>query len=228
MAQEADYANMITNRTGWDSNAYWASVGEGAGAGALIGGTVGTVAPVALEAASTTLAGASAATGSTTLASAATTTYAAAGTMASADFVALKMVSDKFSILRQINLAPSSPAPSMPSSGSSTALTNYWPPNRGFYGDTKRTHLMPGEIVDRYGYEGGTFVSPKGVPFEERALPPENLAKPYHTYEVMKPIEAVSGVTAPAFGQIGFGKAYELPRSVSILLRKGFLREIDP
>jgi RHS repeat-associated protein len=226
-------AQVITTGSGWNSDAYWASVGAGAGTGALIGSTLGVVAPAALEATSVTLAGASAATGSGTLATAATTTYAAATTVATADVVAFKVVSDELSQLRQFSLAPSSPAPSVPNLGTpstrtSTALTNYWPSNRGFYGETTRTHLMPGEVVDRYGYEGGTFVSPKGTPFEMRALPPESLAKPYHAYQVMKPIESVSGITAPAFGQIGFGRAYELPRPVSTLLRRGFLREIDP
>ena len=79
------------------------------------------------------MAGASAATGSGTLATAATTTYAAATTVATADVVAFKVVSDKLSALRQINLAPSSPAPSVPaleSSSRSSDLSlgngNYW------------------------------------------------------------------------------------------------------
>jgi RHS repeat-associated protein len=97
-------AQVITTGSGWNSDAYWASVGAGAGTGALIGSTLGVVAPAALEATSVTLAGASAATGSGTLATAATTTYAAATTVATADVVAFKVVSDKLSQLRQFRL----------------------------------------------------------------------------------------------------------------------------
>ena len=117
-------AQVITTGSGWNSDAYWATVGAGASTGALVGSTLGVAAPVVAEAASVTLAGASAATGSGTLATAATSTYAAAGTMATVDTVAFKVVSDKFSQLGQINFAPSSPAPSVPALGSSSGSAN--------------------------------------------------------------------------------------------------------
>ena len=39
-----------------------------------------------------------------------------------------------------------------------------WPPNRGFDGNPTKVTLEPGTLIDRYGYDGGTFVSPKGIP----------------------------------------------------------------
>ena len=46
-----------------------------------------------------------------------------------------------------------------------------WPPNRGFDGNPTKVTLEPGTLIDRYGYDGGTFVSPKGIPYTERSLP---------------------------------------------------------
>ena len=38
----------------------------------------------------------------------------------------------------------------------------YWPPNRGALGEVRSITLPVGTLVDRYGYPGGTFVSPVG------------------------------------------------------------------
>lgn len=34
---------------------------------------------------------------------------------------------------------------------------------------------MPGTLVDRFGGEGGSFLSPCGTPYEKRSLPPASL-----------------------------------------------------
>jgi RHS repeat-associated protein len=100
-----------------------------------------------------------------------------------------------------------------------------WPSNRGFIGRTEKIFLMPGTKIDRYGHEGGAFVSPKGTPFAARGLPADYLTtKPYNTYEVVKPIEVTSGKAAPAFDQLGLGIQYELPVSVGTLLKKGIIK----
>ena len=42
-----------------------------------------------------------------------------------------------------------------------------WPGNSGFIeGTVERKFLMPGETIDRYGFEGGRFVSPVGTSVE--------------------------------------------------------------
>lgn len=100
-----------------------------------------------------------------------------------------------------------------------------WPPNRGFItGYPRRASLLAGAHIDRYGRESGTFVSPVGVTFAERALPPS--AGPYARYEVLKSFEVDAGPAEPWFGQVGLGLQYELPDTVEALIRTGYLRRI--
>nr|WP_230947547.1 TNT domain-containing protein [Burkholderia territorii] len=106
-----------------------------------------------------------------------------------------------------------------------TALAPYWPPNNGSLGPEKIVTLQPGTKVDRYGYEGGTYVSPAGTPYGARALPPGSNEKPYNVYEVAKPIENVAeGRIAPWFGELGLGTQYKLPKSVGDLVASGHLK----
>ena len=51
--------------------------------------------------------------------------------------------------------------------------TNYYPSNNGFIGEIDRVYLMPKTLIDRYGKNTGSYVSPIGTPFEMRALPNE-------------------------------------------------------
>lgn len=99
-----------------------------------------------------------------------------------------------------------------------------YPPNRGFEFDPIETTLKPGSSINRYGARGGTFASPKGTPFGQRALPPSDAYKPYEAYEVLKPIEGVRmGPVRPWFGQPGRGVQYEFPRSIQELIDDRFL-----
>ena len=109
----------------------------------------------------------------------------------------------------------------------SKALITYWPPNNGASGLEEVTTLHPGTAVDRYGYSGGTYVSPVNTPFSMRALPPEAKNKPYSKYEVIKPIDNVhESKIAPWFGELGGGKQYRLPNTVQELMDSGHLKEI--
>ena len=101
-----------------------------------------------------------------------------------------------------------------------------WPPNRGVLGEPERIILKPGTIIDRFGYEGGTFVSPYGVPYEMRSLAPETFLKPYNVYVVTKPIEVQAGRIAPWFDEPGLGIQYELNQSVKDLIEQGILRRV--
>jgi len=109
-----------------------------------------------------------------------------------------------------------------------TALQTYWPPNRGFQGAPITEELSAGTRIDRYGYEGGTFLSPEGTPDWMRSLAPGTTSKPYNVYEVVKPIEVQSGKAAPWFNQVGGGIQHELPMSVSDAIAKGHLRRVGP
>jgi hypothetical protein len=87
--------------------------------------------------------------------------------------------------------------------------------------------LATGTRIDRFGGEGGTFVSPEGTPEAMRALPPGATARPYNVYEVVTPFEVQAGTVAPAFGQLGLGLQYELPDSVANLIEGGFLKPAE-
>lgn len=130
-----------------------------------------------------------------------------------------------------------------------------WPPNKGFEGQPTRTTLKPGTKLDRFGYEGGTFLAPREASFAERALPPQSLDTPiksdpppppppmpqsnYHAYCVMQPFDVDAGPLTPWFGQPGLGMQYVLnPEyfgendrsmlSVGWLVRNGYLVEETP
>lgn len=106
---------------------------------------------------------------------------------------------------------------------------DWWAPGGGRVADSVRENqtLEAGTIIDRYGSPYGTYTSPEGISYEQRALPYFENPNAYHKYRVVKPI---SGVTiseiAPAFYQNGGGTQYELPYSVHKLINGGFLEEI--
>ncbi|MBR6402506.1 MAG: glycohydrolase toxin TNT-related protein [Eubacterium sp.] len=102
-----------------------------------------------------------------------------------------------------------------------------WPPNRGFDGEPVTITLEPGTMVDRYGYDGGYFVSPQGTSYTERALPVGTDKKPYTIFEVVKPVEVQSGKIAPWFGEKGGGIQYEFSNKISELLEQGILRKVE-
>ncbi len=101
-----------------------------------------------------------------------------------------------------------------------------WPKNDGFAGTPENVTLQPGTIIDRYGYEGGTFVSPERVPYEMRSLAPGTEIKPYHIYEVVKPVDGLGGEIAPWFGQPGGGIQYKLNQTIRELLDGGLIKEV--
>lgn len=103
-----------------------------------------------------------------------------------------------------------------------------WPSNRGFDGEPTRIILQPGTRVDRFGYPGGTFVSPEGIPYTNRALAPGTENKPYKIYEVLKPVEVQSGPIKPWFDEMGGGIQWEFDKSVADLLddANGVLKEV--
>ncbi len=105
-------------------------------------------------------------------------------------------------------------------------LVTYYPANRGFVGDPVDETLLPGTIIDRFGFEGGTFAAPQGTPSAMRALPPGTTDRPYNAYEVLQPLLVKSGHALPWFQQPGLGTQFELPATISELLQLGFLRRL--
>jgi len=114
--------------------------------------------------------------------------------------------------------------------GNPTGPRPAWPSNDGFLGTPHLQTLQPGTLVDRYGKDDGSYLAPYGTPFEQRSLPPDYVNSPYRVYRVVKPINVMSGITAPApqFGQPGLGIQYKSEKSVEYLRDNGYLAPIEP
>lgn len=76
--------------------------------------------------------------------------------------------------------------------------------------------LVPGQDIDRFGSEYGSFLAPEGLPYANRSIPPQSLdGNPaagcnYHDYRVLKPFTVDAGPIAPWFAQPGYGLQYQL------------------
>lgn len=73
-------------------------------------------------------------------------------------------------------------------------------------------------------------MSDSGVPFENRALPPESLDAPYKQYEVVKPFDADAGPIAPWFGEPGGAIQYLINRSeggIEGLIKAGKIKPVE-
>jgi hypothetical protein len=92
-----------------------------------------------------------------------------------------------------------------------TAKSYIYPPQNGFQLNTASQPiqgtqaLAMGMRLDRFGSEYGSFVSPAGAPYNQRALPPSNLdtsaSDPtypynYHVYVVVNEFDVLSGPIA--------------------------------
>jgi hypothetical protein len=76
--------------------------------------------------------------------------------------------------------------------------------------------LFPGQDIDRFGSEYGSFLAPAGLPYASRSIPPQSLdGNPasgcnYHDYKVLKTFTVHAGPIAPWFDQPGLGWQYQL------------------
>jgi adhesin HecA-like repeat protein len=105
-----------------------------------------------------------------------------------------------------------------------TNLVPYYPSNNGFLSESRNITLQPGTLIDRYGPNTGSYVSPAGTPFTMRSLPESAVNSPYNVYEVIAPFEVQSGAITPAYGQLGLGTQHKLPNTVNDLVNSGYLR----
>jgi hypothetical protein len=115
-------------------------------------------------------------------------------------------------------------------------LATYWdanagqwryPPDEGFAVgpdgtvDKHPTPLAPGQVLDRFGSEYGSYLAPAGAPYAQRALPPQSLTTQeptypcgYHEYTVTKPFTVFQGRIAPWFHQRGGGQQILLDKTL--------------
>lgn len=88
----------------------------------------------------------------------------------------------------------------------------------GKYEDTK---LRPGEQIDRYGGNNGTFFGDEGTTIPERAMAPNSDFSKYNKYVVAREMPVRKGKIAPWFDQPGGGIQYQIdPGFVSSIKSK--------
>lgn len=109
-----------------------------------------------------------------------------------------------------------------------------FPPNNGFADGFTSFQMVPGQVIDRFGSNGGRFFSPFGVPFAQRALPPSSLDTlerrypfNYHVFKVLKSFEVQAGVAAPWFGQPGGGLQYRSSLTADQLLAQDLVEPLN-
>jgi hypothetical protein len=78
-----------------------------------------------------------------------------------------------------------------------------WPPNDGCAAPPVVQSLTAGQLIDRFGSEGGTFFSPRGESFASRAVPYVCKQMDYRVYKVLKPIAVKSCKAAAWFNEPG-------------------------
>lgn len=119
---------------------------------------------------------------------------------------------------------PRRPAPQQGGDWSITPMPGE-PPLTLFRGK-RMIELSPGTEIDRFGAGEGNLVYAAGTPFKLRSLVPEWIDRPYHVYQVTRPLEVLSGTAIPWFDQPGGGSAFLLPDAVDELLATGELVEL--
>lgn len=105
---------------------------------------------------------------------------------------------------------------------------NYaWPPNDGFAAAPTAVVLPPGMLLDRFGGDGGNYLSPKGAPFAKRALPTvcEELA--YKVYRVAAPLLVWTGTAAKWFDEPGGATQFETDAPVYLLISDHVLEPVS-
>ncbi|KQM63573.1 MULTISPECIES: glycohydrolase toxin TNT-related protein [unclassified Sphingomonas] len=85
-----------------------------------------------------------------------------------------------------------------------------WPPNNGAAGPERLTTLSAKTKLDRYGGEGGGYMSPSGESFPSRAMRGDPPTDPPNLYTVRKDMPVAEADIAPWFDQPGGGKQYRL------------------
>jgi hypothetical protein len=102
-----------------------------------------------------------------------------------------------------------------------------WPPNDGFAPATLPVIIQPGALLDRFGDGAGTFFSPKGTGYRERALPYVCHGYVYNTYRVVEPLPALLGTATPWFGEPGGALQVKTTACVNQLLAAGVLQVVS-
>jgi hypothetical protein len=104
---------------------------------------------------------------------------------------------------------------------------NYdWQPNEGFAATPAPMILPAGMLLDRFGSDGGNFLSPKGAPFSKRALPTVCAQLTYKVYRVAAPLLVWTGTAAKWFDEPGGATQFETDAPVYLLIADHVLEPV--
>ena len=101
-----------------------------------------------------------------------------------------------------------------------------WPPDNGCAAAPVASTIPPNTLIDRFGSENGTFVSPKGQPFAARAVPYVCEQMAYTVYLVTRPLPVQSCKAAPWFGEPGGATQYQTAEPASKLRESGAIQGV--
>ena len=87
--------------------------------------------------------------------------------------------------------------------------------------------VKAGTLIDRFGFETGTFVSPKGESYASRAVPYVCRQMDYRVYSVEKPLSVKECKAAPWFGEPGGAIQYQTAKPVKDLVADGSLKTVS-
>lgn len=105
------------------------------------------------------------------------------------------------------------------------------PYDDGFAEPPRPNTLKVGDTIDRLGRaEDGNFAAPQGTPFDQRALPPSDVAREYHRYRVVKPLpdSVTEGRIQPWFEQPGGAMQYKFAEhDIDWYVKNEYLEVVD-
>jgi hypothetical protein len=118
--------------------------------------------------------------------------------------------------------------PNRVQTGFRTYANKEWPPNFGALDENSPFTLLPGAQIDRFGSDFGSYLSPTGTSYTERALRPGTQNAPYSVFEVTFRLDVEAATIRPWFGEMGIGTQFKLlgDTRVKDLLEAGQLKEI--
>ena len=109
-----------------------------------------------------------------------------------------------------------------------TAITSYYPPKMGFWGEAREFILQKGDYIGRRGGDTGRFFAPAGTPAQQLSLRPDLISAPENIFLVTKSFPVYGGNALPWFGQPGGGIQYLSIQSQAWLQANGYIRLISP
>ena len=102
-----------------------------------------------------------------------------------------------------------------------------WPPNDGCAAAPVSETLAPGDVIDRYGSEGGSFFSPRGEAYKARAVPYVCTRMDYRVYRVLKALPVKSCKAAAWFDEPGGAIQLQTSEPVYKLKEAGMLQMVS-